>query len=63
MKKTPEHIAVADARRNIPRLLNLTQHEGARYVLTRHEKPIALLLPVDDLETLEAIEAREERTP
>jgi prevent-host-death family protein len=45
-------------RQEIADALNTVAYGGARIVIKRHGKRIAVLVPVDDLELLEAMEDR-----
>ena len=45
-------------RQEIADALNLVAYGGERIVIKRHGKRVAVLVPVDDLELLEAIEDR-----
>ena len=53
-----KHISTADARNNFGDLMNRAAYGKERLILTRRGKNIAALVPVEDLETLEAIEDR-----
>lgn len=52
------HVNVRLARKNFSDTLNRTYYQGERIIVERHGKAIAALVPVDDLEALEALETR-----
>jgi prevent-host-death family protein len=43
------HIGVAEAKREFSDLLNRVSYQGERFVVERHGRPMALLVPVGDL--------------
>ena len=49
-------IAVIDARKDLAKLLNRAAYGKERVVLTRRGKDVAAIVPMDDLNMLEAIE-------
>jgi prevent-host-death family protein len=53
-----ETISAAEANRNFSRVLREVREDRAEYVVTVHGKPVAKILPIDDLE-LERAKARE----
>ncbi|MEV5748921.1 type II toxin-antitoxin system Phd/YefM family antitoxin [Actinoallomurus sp. NPDC052308] len=46
-------VPVTQARADLAELVNRVGYTGERIVLTRHGKPLAALVPVEDLEALE----------
>jgi prevent-host-death family protein len=46
-------VPVTQARADLAELVSRVGYTGERIVLTRHGKPLAALVPMDDLETLE----------
>jgi len=51
-------IDASQFRHEISKVLKTVAYAGERIVIKRHGKRIAVLVPVDDLELLEAIEDR-----
>jgi prevent-host-death family protein len=51
-------IAVIDARKDLADILNRAAYGKERVVLTRRGKDVAAIVPMDDLDTLEAMEDR-----
>jgi prevent-host-death family protein len=49
-------VPVAEARGRFADLLSRVAYRGERVVITRHGKPLAALIPADDLELLERLE-------
>ncbi len=49
-------ISVTEAREDFSEVINQVNYTGERIVLHRRGKPLAVLIPVADLEMLEAIE-------
>jgi prevent-host-death family protein len=49
-------IAVIDARKDLAEILNRAAYGKERVVLTRRGKDVAAIVPIDDLNVLEAIE-------
>jgi len=49
-------IAVIDARKDLAEILNRAAYGKERVVLTRRGKDVAAIVPIDDLNILEAIE-------
>ena len=54
----PLTISVLDARKSFSDLLNKTAYGKDRIRISRHDKPIAALVSIRDLELLEALENR-----
>ena len=48
--------AVREARSRFAELIDLVSVEGARIVIQRHGKPVAALVPIQDLDALERAE-------
>lgn len=51
-------IAMTDARDNLADVVNKVAFGKTRISLTRKNKPVAYLVPIEDIELLEAIEDR-----
>ncbi|MDX2142898.1 MAG: type II toxin-antitoxin system Phd/YefM family antitoxin [Rhodospirillaceae bacterium] len=51
-----EPVTAADARDNLSDLINRAAYAKERVVLTRRGKPLAALVPLDDMKLLEEIE-------
>ena len=51
-----EEVGAFEAKTHLPRLLNRVA-EGERITITRHGKPVALLIPVDEAGSLTAKES------
>jgi prevent-host-death family protein len=51
-------IAIADARRNLSDAINRVAYGKSRVVLTRRGRGVAAMIPMEDLELLEAMEDR-----
>ena len=49
-------MSAAEARENLSDVINRVAYGQERIVLTRHGKPLVALVPIDDLEALEAYE-------
>lgn len=47
---------ISDARESFSTTVNRVAFGGERVVLTRHGRPVAAVVPVEDLELLEAVE-------
>ncbi len=58
MPSTAARITTVDARDNFSDLLNRTAFGKERVVLTRRGKPLVAMVPIEDIETLEALEDR-----
>ncbi|MBI4005041.1 MAG: type II toxin-antitoxin system Phd/YefM family antitoxin [Gammaproteobacteria bacterium] len=50
--------SIADARTGLSEIINRTAYRKERVVLTRRGKQVAAVVPIEDLELLEAIEDR-----
>lgn len=50
------HVTVEQFRLNIADTLNRTAYGGERILIRRHNKPVAALVPVADLERMERLE-------
>lgn len=53
-----KQVSTVDARNNFGDLMNRAAYGKERLILTRRGKKLAALVPVEDLEVLEAIEDR-----
>jgi prevent-host-death family protein len=53
-------ISTVDARNRFADFVNRVGYGKERIILTRHGKPVAAMIPIEDLEYLEAIEADED---
>lgn len=51
-------VSTSKARVDFAEMINLVAYRGERVVLDRHGKPIAAIIPIDDLTFLEEIEER-----
>jgi prevent-host-death family protein len=51
-------VSTSKARVDFAEMINQVAYRGERVVLDRHGKPIAAIIPIDDLTFLEAIEER-----
>jgi prevent-host-death family protein len=51
-------LSVAEARTQLADVLSKVEYRYDRFVITRHGKPVAAIVPVMDLEALEKIEGR-----
>lgn len=51
-------LSTIDARKNFSDLLNRAAYGKERVILTRRGKPLAAIVPIEDIETLEEIEDR-----
>lgn len=58
MNDVVDSLPCADARERFDELLRRAVKDKDRVVLTRRGKPVAALVPIEDLELLEAIEDR-----
>ena len=52
------HMPISQARAEFSDTINRVAYSGDRIVLCRHEKGVAALVPVEDLELLRALEDR-----
>lgn len=50
------HVGSSEARSKLPELLNQAAYGGRRFIINRHGKPIAAVVPVADLDHLEELE-------
>lgn len=50
------YVSTTQARENLADLLNRAAYRGERFIVDRHGKPLAAIVPVEDLERLEALE-------
>lgn len=48
-----EHMALADVKNRFSEVVDTVEREQSRVVVTRHGKPAAVVISVDDLESLE----------
>ncbi len=55
-------LSIVDMREQFSETVNAVKYKGERVVLTRHNKPVAALVPMDDLKLLEALEDRRDLT-
>ena len=60
-KASPKHAAVTSVgavefRRGVSAVLSRVEYGGERVAVTRHGKPVAAVVPLEDLEILEALE-------
>jgi prevent-host-death family protein len=53
-------VPIEQLRLNIADTINRAAFHKERVILSRHGKPVAALVPMSDVETLEAIEDRED---
>lgn len=51
-------ISTLEARKKLAEVINSAQYGKDRIVLTRHGKPVASVISMDDLELLESLEDR-----
>lgn len=51
-------VSTSKARIDFAEMINQVAYRGERVVLDRHGKPIAAIIPIDDLTFLEAMEER-----
>ena len=54
----PRKLTASTARTEFADILNRVAYAGERVILHRHKKPVAALVPIEDLEILEQIEDR-----
>lgn len=54
----PRKITTSTARTEFADILNRAAYAGERVILHRHKKPVAAVVPIEDLEILEQIEDR-----
>jgi prevent-host-death family protein len=48
-----DHVPLADAKNRLSEVVERIEHEHGRVVITKHGRPAAVMLSVDDLESLE----------
>ena len=51
-----KRIAVGDLRKEIAAVVNESMYRSERAIITRHAKPVAAIVPIEDLELLCALE-------
>ncbi len=51
-------LSIVDLRKQISEIVNTVNYLGERVVLTKHNKPVAAIVPMDDLILLEVLEDR-----
>jgi prevent-host-death family protein len=54
----PMTLSTIDARKNFSEILNRAAYGKERVILTRRGKPLAAIVPIEDIETLEELEDR-----
>lgn len=54
----PDEFSLSDARSNFADIANEVAYAGRRIILTRKGKKLVAIVPIEDLEALEAIENR-----
>jgi prevent-host-death family protein len=54
----PPKLTASDARQNFADLVNRAAYGGERIIVHRRKKPVAAVVPIEDLELLEEIEDR-----
>jgi prevent-host-death family protein len=54
----PRKVTTSTARTEFADILNRAAYAGERVILHRHKKPVAAVVPIEDLEILEQIEDR-----
>lgn len=52
----PGHVGVSEARQGFAELVNRAAYRGDRIRIVRHGKPVAALVPIEDLDWLERLE-------
>jgi len=53
-------IGLTSARKNLARIIKRVAYEKETFVLTRYGEPLAAIVPVEDLERLQALEDRQD---
>lgn len=53
-------ISLSEARTNLPELLNRVNYAKERFIVEKHGKPVAAVVPVADLAALESYEDEKE---
>jgi len=56
---TTTTVSVADAKTRISELIAKSQHSHARFMITRRNKPVAALVSLEDLQSLEQQEEKQ----
>ena len=51
-------LSMATVRKDLAELIGKVQYRKERMIITRHDKPVAALVPVDDAALLEKLEDR-----
>ena len=51
-------LSMATVRKDLAELISKVQYRKERMIITRHDKPVAALVPVDDAALLEELEDR-----
>ena len=51
-------LSMATVRKDLAELIGKVQYRKERLIITRHDKPVAALVPVDDATLLEELEDR-----
>lgn len=59
-KSTREAISTVAARRNLSELINRVAYAKDRVLLSRRNRPLAAIVPIEDIALLEEIEDRED---
>jgi prevent-host-death family protein len=59
-KSTNAAVTTASARKNFSDLINRVAYGKDRVVLTRRNKPLAAVVPIEDMQLIEEIEDRED---
>ena len=59
-KSTREAISTVAARRNFSELINRVAYAKDRILLSRRDRPLAAIVPIEDIALLEEIEDRED---
>jgi len=54
-----EHISLAAAKSHLSELVSRSVHGHERFVITRHDRPVAALVSLEDLAIIEQHKARE----
>jgi prevent-host-death family protein len=53
MSSGPEHLPLAEVKKRLSEVIDRLQREHGRLVITKHGKPAAVLVSIEDLESLE----------
>jgi len=53
MSATPEHMPLADVKNRLSEVVDRREREHGRVVITKHGRPAAIVMSVEDLEGLE----------